>query len=181
MTFQLIYVILPVAVPIIFTLVISNFTYNAFLSRHRIRLLEKSGKRNRETIMDLMRSLEREVEETVVDYVETGEAESTPESSRSITPLPTHASTSQREDADVLHSGPTSSSPTRNTSQPVLLPAQERMIANLNSIPHLKKQFVFYEGLTNTHATIVCRDIKRFSFHKKGEGVLRHLADNMVV
>ncbi|KIO24698.1 hypothetical protein M407DRAFT_25944 [Tulasnella calospora MUT 4182] len=62
-------------------------------------------------------------------------------------------------------------------NQPLLTETQRRIIANLNTLPNLKKVYVFIDGVPNSHATIVCRDPKGFSFHRRGEGVLRYLAD----
>ncbi|KAG9028709.1 hypothetical protein FRB95_006151 [Tulasnella sp. JGI-2019a] len=66
-------------------------------------------------------------------------------------------------------------------NQPILAPTQLRMIQNLNALPTLKKEFVFLDNMRNSHATIVCRDLKRFDFHKRGEGVLRNFADGFEV
>jgi len=63
-------------------------------------------------------------------------------------------------------------------SQPILLPSQLRMISSLNRLPQMRKHFAFIYPSVNSHATIIARDVKRFEFHRKGEGVLRHLADH---
>jgi len=68
--------------------------------------------------------------------------------------------------------------PKEDKSQPVLTPVQKRMIKNLNSIPHLKKNLLFIDKVANSHATVVCRDLKRFEFHKRGLGGLHHWADH---
>jgi len=174
---QLIYVLIPIVWPLFITLAISNFAYNAVSSRRRIRVLEKSGKGNRNTIMDFVRSVEHQIEDTVVDFVEDGAAEDDPREQEGIA-TPTG---SQREDVILSRAGSSPTSTTADGSQPNLLPSQRRMITNLNTIPHLKKRSAFIDGVMNSHGPIVARDVKRFSFHRKGEGVLRHLADNLVM
>jgi hypothetical protein len=62
--------------------------------------------------------------------------------------------------------------------QPLLTSGQLQAIENLNKIPQMKKEQVFFEGVRNSHAIIVCRDPKMFKHHLEGEGVLRHWADH---
>jgi len=62
----------------------------------------------------------------------------------------------------------------------VLTSVQRRMAESLNRLP-IHKEIVFIDEVRNSHATIVCRDIKRFKFHKRGEGVLRHWAASFVL
>lgn len=61
--------------------------------------------------------------------------------------------------------------------QPMLTPLQRRMIENLNALPRLRKEFVFFDSFWNTHAAIVCRDADTYAFRRRGEGVLRKIAD----
>jgi hypothetical protein len=60
---------------------------------------------------------------------------------------------------------------------PVMTPAQLRMIANLDSIAHLRKHYAYFPKARNSHAVIVCRDPKQFPAHEEGRIVLRHWAD----
>jgi len=71
-----------------------------------------------------------------------------------------------------------SSSSSATQQQPVLRPSQHRMVVSLNALPKMKKHFAFIHPLTNAHGTIIARDVKQFEFHRRGEGVLRHLADH---
>ena len=64
---------------------------------------------------------------------------------------------------------------------PRITPAQRRMVAALNALPQLKKERAFIPDVTNTHGTIIARDVKNFEFHKIGEGVLRHWADAFIL
>ncbi|KAG8978275.1 hypothetical protein FRB90_008513, partial [Tulasnella sp. 427] len=72
---------------------------------------------------------------------------------------------------------PSTAATKEKQNQPLLTETQRRIISNLNTLPKLKKVYVFIDGVRNSHATIVCRDLKNFDFHKRGEGVLRYLAD----
>jgi hypothetical protein len=78
----------------------------------------------------------------------------------------------------ISNTASSSSSLSEKQNPPALSAAQLRMIVNLNTLPNMRKVFVFLDGMRNAHATIVCRDLKGFAFHKRGEGVLRHLADH---
>lgn len=55
---------------------------------------------------------------------------------------------------------------------------QKRMISSLNRLPQLRKHFAFISETVNSHAVIISRDVTRFVHHRRGEGVLRHLADH---
>jgi hypothetical protein len=55
------------------------------------------------------------------------------------------------------------------------------MISSLNALPQLTKHLAYYEHVRNSHAMIVCRDVKRFEFHKKGEGVVKVWAEGFVL
>ena len=72
--------------------------------------------------------------------------------------------------------------PPSKSAKPIITPRQHKMIASLNRIPTLKKVSAYFHDVTpDTHAVIISRDVKRFAFHKKGEGVIRHWADGFEV
>lgn len=58
---------------------------------------------------------------------------------------------------------------------------QRRIVKNLNTLPGLEKKLAFIDLVLNSHATIIARDVKTFDFHARGHGVLRHLADHLVL
>ncbi|KAF5362471.1 hypothetical protein D9756_002304 [Leucocoprinus leucothites] len=60
---------------------------------------------------------------------------------------------------------------------PVVTPTQKKMAKWLNQLPFQKK-LAFFPWVRNSHAMIICRDSHRFHQHKRGEGVVRHWADN---
>lgn len=243
---KLVYILLPLAIPLLFLTVVAVFGYRSFHSRRRIRLLESEGTGNRNAIMQLMQTLERGVEDAVVELMEDDVQEVGEETileepaggSRSRTPtegsrtpllvLEDEAGASSRKvlakpRASAVGDGgsklrhrrrssinyvpssdanspyyagravkPSSSIQQNHTppangfadtnpkkelqNQPILTPTQLRMIENLNALPNLRKEIVFLDNLRNSHATIVCRDL-RFEFHRRGEGVLRKFAD----
>lgn len=73
------------------------------------------------------------------------------------------------------------SSPRRlSPEHPIITPVQRRIVANLNKLP-FEKELAFFPSLRNAHATIVCRDVKRFEAHRMGEGVLRHWAGSFIM
>ena len=61
-----------------------------------------------------------------------------------------------------------------------LSPLQRKIALSLNNLP-LKKELVFITGVTNSHAPIVCRDVKRPEVRRRGEGVLRHWATSFIL
>jgi hypothetical protein len=66
------------------------------------------------------------------------------------------------------------------SSQPFILkPIQRKIVASLNQLP-IKKELAFIDDVLNSHAVIVCRDVKRFEGHRRGEGVVRHWAENFI-
>lgn len=203
------WILLPILFPLFLTAAITNFTYNVFHSRRRIKLLESSGQSNRSAIVSFMQRIERRVEDTVVDMMNDGLNDenmgpdagpsnmTTASPSRAGTPLPPlpGSSTPLKEKSrpsrrmsitytpladpnSPYHDSYTSTAtPKEKQNQPLLTETQRRIIANLNTLPNLKKVYVFIDGVRNSHATIVCRDPKGFSFHRRGEGVLKYLAD----
>ncbi|KAF8630141.1 hypothetical protein AX15_003094 [Amanita polypyramis BW_CC] len=62
----------------------------------------------------------------------------------------------------------------------VLSPLQRKIAHSLNRLP-LKKELAFISEVLNSHAPIVCRDVKHFEIHRRGEGVLRHWATSFIL
>lgn len=67
-----------------------------------------------------------------------------------------------------------------NRTQPIITPEHKRIAAWLNTLP-IKKELAYFENVVNSHAMIVCRDPKRFEFHRMGEPVLRHWAKQLIM
>ena len=92
----------------------------------------------------------------------------------------------ERQVEDIVVDMVDDSAPSPNGNQisnvvPRITPAQRRMVAALNALPQLKKERAFIPDVMNAHGTIIARDIKKYEFHKIGEGVLRHWADAFIL
>jgi len=88
----------------------------------------------------------------------------------------------QVEDAvvDFIDDPDPSPSPSKSnpsSEHPIITPLQRKMAASLNELP-IEKKLAYIREVRNSHAVIICRDVKRFEVHRKGEGVLRHWADS---
>ncbi|KAG8951940.1 hypothetical protein FRC03_012300, partial [Tulasnella sp. 419] len=177
-----IYLSIPFLYPPLVAAVVIAFSINVVRSRRRIKLLESSGKGSRNTMVELFRTVERDMEDVVVEMMDaegpvTDDPYPPPPSPTSLL-KPQLGNENQDQKLYPVSLPPWSDQFDKPEDQPSLSDAQKRMISNLNTIPHLKKHFVFIDNVRNSHATIVCRDIKAFSFHRRGEGVLRHYADH---
>ncbi|PFH51814.1 hypothetical protein AMATHDRAFT_58312 [Amanita thiersii Skay4041] len=145
---MLIYLSIPVIMPLFVSLTLIHFTLASRSSRARLKLLEEEENQGQKLI-HILAELENEMQN-----------ESTPD----------------------LDNGPNiNSSEQQYDSQPgILSPVQLRMAKSLNELP-LKKEVAFITEVRNSHATIICRDIKRFPFHQRGEGILRHWAVSFIL
>jgi len=145
----------------------------------------ESDKSDNNPLMHIVAKLEADLETGIMDMYDEADAsrtpQGTPESSDDIT---------KELQAQPAARGVCKSSSDKDKDkekarkaafEPLLTPMQRRCIENLNKIPQLKKERAFFKNVRNTHAMIVCRDVKRFQFHEEGEGVLRHWADHFVL
>ena len=69
----------------------------------------------------------------------------------------------------------------KEKEHPILSDHQYQIVAWLNTLPHLKKEMVFFPDIRNAHAMIISRDVKRFPSHRRGENVIRHWAESLEV
>ena len=145
-------ILIPVLVPIFLSLVLIRISISSYHSRSRIRLLESEGASATQRLVHVFGHLERQVEDMVVDMVD-----------------------------DSAPSVPSSNGNQTSKRVPRITPAQRRMVAALNALPQLKKERAFIADVMNAHGTIIARDIKKYEFHKIGEGVLRHWADAFIL
>jgi hypothetical protein len=146
--------LLPVLVPSFISIALIRLSLAARSSRARIKLLEKDES-SQETLIRVIAQLEKRVEDAVVDMLDD--------------PCPITDSETQMY------------APLDKKEQPILSPTQFRIVASLNKLPNLKKELAFIHPVRNSHAVIVCRDVKRFPSHNMGEGVLRHWAHSFVM
>lgn len=148
--------------------VLVRFSLEDRASRKRVKNLEKGDSEDaeRRRQLGLVERFEEEMDEAVASIVGVDGKESL---------LAAAAPSSSEEDA-------TSSEPAADASaQPVLTPAQRRMIKNLNAIPHLEKRIAMCDTGVYNHGTIVCREPKRLPSHERGLGIVRHWADCWVL
>jgi hypothetical protein len=164
----IVYALLPILIPTFISLALVRLSIASRNSRTRLKALEIDSS-NKESLAHIIAKLESNVESVVLDIYDSPG-------------IPSSSSPSLQMDgmlaspiSDEVNVSPDSRPP---ALAPLLSPVQRRCIQNLNKIPQLQKERAFFEGVLNSHAIIVCRDIKRFKIHLEGEGVLRHWADH---
>ncbi|KAK2463558.1 hypothetical protein APHAL10511_004309 [Amanita phalloides] len=74
----------------------------------------------------------------------------------------------------------TSDAPPSDKPRAALTLLQRNIAQSLNNLP-IKKELVFINGVVNSHAPIVCRDVNRFPVNRRGEGVIRHWATAFIL
>ena len=181
---QIVYLLLPILIPTFFVLALTKLSLETSRSRKRIKLLEKD-ETAAERLVHMFQEFEREVEEAVTEImdVEHPEPADSPEPSEpSVTSPPPESDPLEesRNGGDIPYNLQASASDTM-TKHPMITPEQKQMIAALNSLPRLKKYIAYFPNVRNAHAPIICRDIKNFPHHKRGEGVLRHWIDHFAL
>ncbi|KAI0676040.1 DUF676-domain-containing protein [Trametes maxima] len=194
----LVFILTPVLIPVLFTLIITRLSLASHASRSRIKKLEKDES-GAERLVHIVGRLEREVEDAVVDMFDnagTSTANRTaseptlvvPVSSSASTPLSASTSRSGSESPNsdlklvaAVEGSANVATEEQHSSVLALNATQRKLVAWLNTLPGLKKELVFIHPVRNSHAVIISRDVKRFPSHKQGEGVLRHWADHFII
>ncbi|KAL7280725.1 hypothetical protein ACG7TL_005667 [Trametes sanguinea] len=166
----LIYALTPVLIPLFLTLVLTRLSLASKASRSRIKQLEKDES-GTERLVHVIGSLEREMEDAVVDMFDNANNGSGPSSASNETISADSQALATGNDAQVQARKP----------EFVLSETQQKLVRWLNALPGLKKELAFIHPVRNAHGTIIARDVKRFPGHKLGEGVLRHLADHLIL
>lgn len=137
----------------LFSLALVRLSLASRSSRARIKQLEQEAQTaGREKLTDILAELEREVEEAVVDIVDNSDPS-----------LPIYPP-----------------SEVSSSAHPIINLNHTKIVKWLNLIP-IKKEIAYFPSVRNSHAIIVCRDIKRFESHRMGEGVLRHWANSFIL
>jgi hypothetical protein len=150
------YVSLPILIPLFFSYLTVQSSIETRASRKRIKLLETEIPTT-ERLSSLLTTLESELDGTVMSIMEAEH----PDMDGTLGPEFT------KEYEEV---------------QPTFTASQKKMIKNLNSLPNLKKTLVYLDNLTNSHGTIVARDLKHFpEQHKRGHGGIHHWADHFIL
>jgi len=70
--------------------------------------------------------------------------------------------------------------PEMSKQHPIITPNHKRIATWLNSLP-IKKELAFFPAVRNSHAMIICRDVKRFEVHRLGESVVKHWAQSLIL
>ncbi|KAF8347847.1 putative serine esterase-domain-containing protein [Amanita rubescens] len=143
---MLIYLCIPLLVPVALAAVAINLSLASRSSRARLRLLEQDESHG-ERLVHVLAKLEGKSENDAVLML-------------------------KEDSTDVV-------APT-DISLSVLTPLQRKIALSLNRLP-LKKESVFITGVINSHAVIVCRDVRRYEIHRRGEGVIKHWAASFVL
>lgn len=162
--YQLVYALLPILIPTFISLALIRLSIASRNSKTRLKTLGVDAS-NQKRLAHIIADLESNVESIVLDVYDDSQ-----NTSSSSSPLPSkNPSDSALTPQEGVNVSP---------SQAMLSPVQRRCIQNLNRIPQLQKERALFKGVRNTHAMIVCRDVKNFEFHLEGEGVLQHWADH---
>ncbi|KDQ13987.1 hypothetical protein BOTBODRAFT_33099 [Botryobasidium botryosum FD-172 SS1] len=147
---------LPLFLPLIIIIVLIRFSLDSRASRKRIKLLEADKHRASGWLSTMLQDINQEVGDVVADIAGAPDDPDDPEAGTSLC---------RRIPKD-------------QKAHPILSKSQMRMVANLNTLPNLKRQRAFIHPELNTHGVIICREEKRFESHKVGLGVVRHWRDN---
>ncbi|KAF7356616.1 DUF676-domain-containing protein [Mycena venus] len=157
------YALLPVLIPVFMSLAIVRLSLAARSSRARIRLLENDAS-NSQKLAHILAQLEKQVEDAVVELIDDD----------------AHAAAEPIDDPERALATKGRCSPKHPQELPILTPTQRRIASWLNRLP-LKKERAYFPNALNSHALIICRDVKNFEAHRQGEGIVRHWADSFVL
>lgn len=164
--------LLPILIPIVLIIVPTRFLLSSRSSWARVRLLESDQDNITRRLVTIWAKMERAIEDAVEDVVEekilpAGDSErrrSSPTITDDYAPIRTLSKTAISSEAV--------------KAQPLLTPAQFRMISSLNSLPNLTKHIAFIHSVRNSHGVIVCRNMA-MKEHHKGVGVLKKWVDGL--
>ena len=177
---QIVYPLLPILIPTFFVLVLTQLSLEASRSRKRIELLEKDESAT-ERLVHIFQQFEHGVEEAMIEIMDAEHLASANSAEPSITsPPPEIDPIESTSGGDIPFSMQASASDSA-TKQPMITPEQKQMIIALNSLPQLKKYMAYFPNVRNAHGPIICRDVKKYPHHRKGEGVLRHWVDHFTL
>jgi len=152
----LLIIALPIFLPLIIIIALIRLSLESRASRKRIKLLEADKTRASGWLSAMFQDIDQEVGDVVADVAEVPEGTGDPEAGG--------------KRACCV--------PKDRRAHPILSNSQKKMVANLNTLPNLKKRVAFIHPEINTHGVIICREEKRFESQKAGRGVLRHWRDN---
>lgn len=177
---QLMYLAIPLLVPLGIALILTRLTLASRASRARVRLLEKDESYT-QRLSHVIGQLERDIEDKIADIIDEPDPALQPASvatSRPESPVPSATDPSLSAAGNIIA---LSEQDSKRPKPVVLTDLQLKIIAWLNTLPGLKKELAFIHPVRNAHGPLICRDVKGFAAHKAGEGVLRHWADHFIM
>ncbi|KAJ6518780.1 DUF676-domain-containing protein [Mycena sanguinolenta] len=166
------YIMLPFLIPVFFSLALVRLSLAARSSRARIRLLEKDAS-STQKLAHILTQLEKQVEHAVVDLID-DDAHAGDSPAGAVDP-----ESAPLEETPLLE-GSRGRSSEPQQALPMLTPTQRRIAVWLNRLP-LKKERTYFPNVMNSHALIICRDVKNFQSHRQGESVVRNWADSFIL
>jgi len=145
------YTMLPVLIPTVISIALLRFTLASRSSRARIKILEK---------------------------------ESHPEGKQRLAEILAELEREMEEAVvdfiDNPDPSPAYQPENLGRDHPIITPNHRKIATWLNTLP-IKKEIAYFPAVRNSHAMIVCRDVKQFEVHREGEGVLRHWANSFIL
>ncbi|KAJ3494325.1 hypothetical protein NLJ89_g10832 [Agrocybe chaxingu] len=149
------YSLLPLLIPTLVPPLLLYSLHASHVSQKRVKALELEVRASgQQKLQHILAELDREMEEAVVDLIDN--------------PDPSPKSRCGSAEGAVRR------------AHPIITPTHERIALWLNALP-IKKELGFFPTMINSHAVIICRDVKRFEANKLGEGVVRHWADSFIL
>lgn len=179
-----IYLSLPVLMPALLVMIAIRLGLDSRSSRGRIKLLE-SEESYRARLVHIVGQLEKQMEDVVVDYMDDPDP-LVARSADATVPAGSSSSTTLADPEQGAEIVPTpkwkkEKGKGKSKGKAKLSDVQLVMIKNLNTLPNLRKKLAFIHPVMNAHAVIIARDVKRFPHHNEGHGVLKHLADGLIL
>ncbi|PPQ98932.1 hypothetical protein CVT24_003559 [Panaeolus cyanescens] len=142
---------LPILIPTILTMVLIRFTLASRSSRARVKQLEKESK---ESQTERLAYVLAELEHEMEEAVV--------------------------DFIDNPDPSPSYLSSEKSRAHPIISPTHHKIANWLNQLP-IQKELAYFPATRNSHAMIICRDVKRFDIHKLGEPLVRHWATSLVI
>jgi hypothetical protein len=197
----ILYISLPVVIPLALSAAFIKVSLDSNNSRKRLRLLEKSeGVEDR--LANVLKRLDKGMENAVAELMQETEGRQLEDATivihedRTVELVPREkgekkkCKTKKNGSSESIVGVPSTSAgladaisikdASKQKGKEFLSPTQLSIIETLNTLP-FEKFPAHFPGVFNSHAVIISRDVKRFPFHVRGHGVLRHWADHFIL
>jgi hypothetical protein len=150
------------------------------MSRRRLKLLEqKSAGSGSERLFHVLRDLEKQFDGTVTPPGIPSPTSSSAPSSDSEGEISASTYPSKGSRKLFKHARHKPVSP--KEQHDFLTASQLKQIAQLNTLPNLKKERAFIHPINNSHGAIVCRDGMEIKGNEMGVKVVRHWAEHFIL